>query len=143
MRLLVAVDGSEQSDNALTHAVRLAEETDGSVTVAHAVDPEVREVEAAPPDDGDRLVVEDEEDAEARADRILSAAAETAGDRVPVTTELLRGDPREALPDFAASEGYDGIVVGHRELPERQERVLGSVAKSLVERATVPVTVVN
>jgi nucleotide-binding universal stress UspA family protein len=143
MRLLVAVDGSEQSDNALAHAVRLAAETDGSVTIVHAVDPTVQEVADAPPNGGDRLVVEDEEDAEARADRILAAAVETVGDRVPVTTELLHGDPREVVPDLAASEGYDEIVVGHRGLSERQERVLGSVAKSLVEHSPVPVTVVN
>jgi nucleotide-binding universal stress UspA family protein len=143
MRLLVAVDGSEQSDNALAHAVQLAAETDGSVTVVHAVDPAVQEVAEAPPDGGDRLVVEDEADAEARAERVLSAAVEAVGDRVPVTAELLHGDPREVVPDLAASEGYDGIVVGHRGLSERRERVLGSVAKSLVERSPVPVTVVS
>lgn len=143
MRLLVAVDGSEQSDNALSHAVRVAEATDGSVTVVHAVDPEVQEVAEAPPTGDDRLVVEDEEDAEARAERVIDAAVAAVGDRVPVTSELLHGDPRETIPDLAASEGYDGIVVGHRGLSERRERVLGSVAKSLVERSEVPVTVVS
>jgi nucleotide-binding universal stress UspA family protein len=143
MRLLVAVDGSEQSDNALAHATRLAEATDGSLTVVHAVDPSVQEIEEAPPSGDDRLVVEDEADAEARADRVLTAAVEAVGDRVPVASELLHGDPREVVPDLAVREGYDEIVVGHRGLSERQERVLGSVAKSLVEHSEVPVTVVN
>lgn len=143
MRLLVAVDGSEQSDNALAHAIRLAEATGGSLTVVHAVDPSVQEIEEAPPNGDDRFVVEDEADAEARADRVLSAAVDAVGDRVPVTSEFLHGDPREVVPELAVSEGYDGIVVGHRGLSERRERVLGSVAKSLVERSEVPVTVVN
>ena len=143
MRLLVAVDGSEQSDNALAYAVRVAEATDGSVTVVHAVDPSVQEVAEAPPDGDDRFVVEDEEDAETRAERVVAAAVDDVGDRVPVVSELIHGDPRETIPDLAASEGYDGIVVGHRGLSARQERVLGSVAKSLVERSTVPVTVVS
>lgn len=141
MRLLVAVDGSEQSDNALAHAVDLAEAAGGSVTVTHAVDPSVQEVEDAK--GADRLVVEDEGDAEARAERVLDAAVAAVGDRVPVAAELLHGDPREVVPALAADEGYDGIVVGHRGLSERRERVLGSVAKSLVERSSVPVTVVS
>ncbi|ESS07681.1 MAG: universal stress protein UspA related nucleotide-binding protein [uncultured archaeon A07HB70] len=142
MRLLVAVDGSEQSDNALAHAERLAEATDGSLTPVHAVDPGVHEVADVDPIAGDRLVVEDEGEAEDRARRILEEAAASV-ESVPVTVELLHGDPREVVPDFAASEGYDGIVVGHRGLSERGERVLGSVAKSLVEHSPVPVTVVS
>jgi nucleotide-binding universal stress UspA family protein len=142
MRLLVAVDGSEQSDGALAHAAHLAEATGGSLTLVHAVDPAVQEVTGADPHDGDRLVVEDETAAETRAERILDdAAASVAG--VAVTTELLHGDPREVIPEFAAAERFDGIVVGHRGLSERRERVLGSVAKSLVERSPVPVTVVS
>jgi nucleotide-binding universal stress UspA family protein len=143
MRLLVALDGSEQSDNALAYATRLAEAADGSLTVVHAVDPSVQEVAEAPPDGDDRLVVEDETDAEERAERVLDEAVEAVGDRVPVASELLHGDPREVIPDLAVAEGYDGIVVGHRGLSARQERVLGSVAKSLVEHSEVPVTVVN
>mgnify|MGYP002760861283 CR=1 FL=1 len=143
MRLLVAVDGSEQSDNALAYAKRLSEATDGSLTVVHAVDPSVQELADVPPADDDRLVVEDETDTEERAERILDEAVESAGDRVPVTSELLHGDPREVLPELAATEEYDGLVVGHRGLSARQERVLGSVAKSLVEHSAVPVTVVN
>jgi nucleotide-binding universal stress UspA family protein len=142
MRLLVAVDGSEQSDSALAHAERLAEATGGSLTAVHAVDPGVREVADVDPTAEGRFVVEDEGDTEDRARRILDEA-ETSVERAPVTTELLHGDPREVVPEFAASEGYDGIVVGHRGLSERGERVLGSVAKSLVEHSRVPVTVVS
>lgn len=143
MRLLVAVDGSEQSDNALAYATRLSEATGGSLTVVHAVDPSVQEMADVPPADGDRFVVEDEADAEERAERVLDEAVKSVGDRVSVTSELLHGDPREVLPELAVDEGYDGLVVGHRGLSARQERVLGSVAKSLVERSEVPVTVVN
>jgi len=40
-------------------------------------------------------------------------------------------------------EGVDPIYLGHRGRLERVKRVLGSVAKMIVERATVPVTVVR
>ncbi|MFB6143096.1 MAG: universal stress protein [Halorientalis sp.] len=150
MRLLVAIDGSTPSVNALTYALDLADATEGSVTAVHAVDPAVYETTGEDPGGGpqeraDRIVVESETDAEERGERVLDdalARADAAGYEIPVETELLHGDPREVVPELA-SEGYDGLVVGHRGLSERQERVLGSVAKSFVERTRVPVTVVG
>ena len=118
------------------------------MTAAHAVDPSVYATAGADPGGGpveraDRFVVESVDYAEERGRRLLSAAAaRAAGTGVPVETELLSGDPREVIPALAGREGFDGLVVGHRGLPERRERVLGSVAKSFVERSTVPVTVV-
>jgi len=148
MRLLVAVDGSEPSEAALDHALSLADATGGSVTAVHAVDPSVYATPGADPGGGpeeraDRFVVESVEDAEERGHRLLDEVAD-AGEAADaaVGTELLRGDPREVIPAMAAREGFDGLVVGHRGLPDHRERVLGSVAKSFVERSTVPVTVV-
>jgi nucleotide-binding universal stress UspA family protein len=151
MRFLVAIDGSVHSVNALTHALELAAASDGSVTAVHAVDPAVHETTGEDPGGGpaeraDRFVMESEADAEALGERVLVEALEGAdadGYGVQVDTELLYGDPRETIPDLASEEGYDGLVVGHRGLTERQERVLGSVAKGFVERAQVPVTVVG
>ncbi len=149
MRLLVAVDGSEPSDAALEHALALAAATGGSVTAVHAVDPAVHASAGGDPGGGpderaDRFVLEGEAEAEERAQRLLDEAADAAAaDGLSIETEIVHGDPRAVIPDLAATEGYDGVVVGHRGLSERRERVLGSVAKSFVERSTVPVTVVR
>lgn len=151
MRLLVAIDGSTPSVNALSYALDLADATDGSVTAVYAADPAAYTTTGEDPGGGpreraDRIVVESETDAEERGQRILdeAAARADAGEYgVTIGTELLHGDPREVIPDLASSEEYDGLVVGHRGLSERQERVLGSVAKSFVEHAHVPVTVVG
>jgi len=149
MTFVVAVDGSDASDRALDHAVTMTAAIDGTLTVVHAVDPDVYDT-GGPDPEGDRseaerrLIVEDVEDAENRGEEILEDAAERAGDAgLAVETELLYGNPVETVPSFATGEGYDGIFVGHRGLSEREERVLGSVAKGLVERADVPVTVVR
>jgi len=149
MKFVVAVDGSDASDRALDHAVAMAAAAGGELTVVHAVDPDVYDT-GGPDPEGDRseaerrLIVEDVEDAENRGEEILEDAAERAGDAgLAVETELLYGNPVETVPSFATGEGYDGIFVGHRGLSEREERVLGSVAKGLVERAGVPVTVVR
>jgi nucleotide-binding universal stress UspA family protein len=149
MRYVVAVDGSEDGDRALERAVELADAVGGSLTVVHAVDPDVYTDSSPGPvlsrSEAERgLVVEAVADAEERAQRIVEEAAGRAAEAgVPVETELLYGDPREAVPRFAEEEGYDGVFVGHRGLSDREEELLGSVAKGIVERATVPVTVVR
>ncbi|MFB6087199.1 MAG: universal stress protein [Haloarculaceae archaeon] len=147
MNFVVAVDGSTESDRALDHAVEIAAPMDAELTVVYSVDPDVYDTGGSEPvadlaDAERRLVVESVEDAEARGEHILEEARERV-DAVPVDAELLYGNPVETIPEFATTEGYDGIFVGHRGLSEAKERVLGSVAKGLVERSELPVTVVR
>jgi nucleotide-binding universal stress UspA family protein len=149
MKFAVAVDGSTESDRALDHAVELALAAGADLTAVHAVDPDVydRGGTEAPTDSAgyeDRLVVESVEDAERRGERLLDEAVDRAADAgLTVGRDLLYGDPVEAVPEFAATEGYDGVFVGHRGLSDEHERVLGSVAKGIVERSSLPVTVVR
>ena len=149
MRFVVAVDGSDAADRALDHAVEMTLAVDGELTVVYSVDPDVYDT-GGPDPQGDRseaerrLIVEDVEDAEARGEEVVEDAADRATEAgLDVETELLYGAPVETVASFATTEGYDGVFVGHRGLSEREERVLGSVAKGLVERASVPVTVVR
>ncbi|MFC4359739.1 universal stress protein [Halobium salinum] len=152
MRFLVGIDGSDASRKALDHALDVADGTEATLTLAYAVDPGVyAEGGEVPPADltdfDDRLVIENEDDAFERGRQVVEAAADhargRAADGVDVDTALLDGDPVEALADFAAEQGYDGVFVGHRGLSAHEERLLGSVAKSLVEGSSVPVTVVH
>ncbi|MDQ2052390.1 universal stress protein [Natronolimnohabitans sp. A-GB9] len=149
MQFLVAVDGSEESENALAYAADIADAMDGSITVAYAADPTVHDEGGDEPtvslwDADQRLVLESIDDAEQRGLDLLedvSAFADELGH--DVETELLYGDPVTAITDFAEDEGIDTIFVGHRGRSERTDAMVGSVAKSIVERATVPVTVVR
>jgi nucleotide-binding universal stress UspA family protein len=149
MKFLVAVDGSEASDAALDHAIEIVSLLDGSLTVVHAVEPNVEVQGGSGSIDGfaeanDRIVEEPIEDAEARGERVLEEAASLVRESdVPVETDLLYGDPLETVPEYAEKNGYAGIFVGHRGLSDRYEEMVGSVAKGLIERASVPVTVVR
>ena len=148
-KFVVAFDGSETSERALEHAIRMASGLDASLTVVHAVDPQVYSSGGDAPvrsrsDAERRLVLEAVENAEHRGETLLDRAASTAEDAgFAVETELLYGAPVPAVADFAENEGFDGVFVGHKGLDESYERVLGSVAKGLVERSRVPVTVVR
>lgn len=149
MKFLVATDGSEAADDALDYALRLADAADADLAVVHAVQPDVYAEAASEPvaglSEAERLFVVDSiENAEERGEDVLAEAAELAAERgVAVETELLYGDPVTRVAEYAAAGEYDGVVVGHRGLSERAEGMLGSVAKELVSRSSVPVTVVR
>lgn len=149
MKLLVAVDGSEESKNALAYAADISDVTDGAVTAIHVVDPDVYEEGGSEPISGlsdadQRLIIRSVEDAEERGLDILDEAARVAEELgLELTTELLYGDPVREITEYAEEAGFDTIYVGHRGRSERTDLMIGSVAKTVVERATVPVTVVR
>ncbi|ADQ68311.1 universal stress protein uspa-like protein [Halogeometricum borinquense DSM 11551] len=138
MHYVVAVDGSEPGEKALDHALLLTTRLDASLTVVYSVEPRVVA------EDGNDMYQEDPDAAGDRGDKLLEAAAERAAEQgVPVSTALLWGDPAETIPSYVAENDVDGIIVGHRGLSQRVEGMVGSVAKSLVQNATVPVTIVS
>ncbi|MEF8787001.1 MAG: universal stress protein [Haloarculaceae archaeon] len=149
MKLLVAVDGSQEADDALAYATDIADAMEGSITAVYAVDPNIYEQESNEPiaglaDADERLLLESIEDAEDRAldilDDVMSRAEELGHD---IETELLYGDPVTRITSYAEKEDFETIFVGHRGRSKRTDDMLGSVAKDIVERATVPVTVVR
>ncbi len=149
MKYLVATDGSSESMDALERCLEIAEPLGAYVEVVHVVQPElhdlggVESVESAV-DAREKLVFESVSDAEDRGlDLLEEAEAVLADSDVGYDTGLLYGDPAPAIADYAEEEGFDGVFVGHKGRSERMEYHLGSVAADLVQRATVPVTVVR
>lgn len=149
MKFLVAVDRGPDADRVLSFALDIAEGVGASVTAVHAVDPDVNELLESEPittlsDASQRLVTEHLESAEARGTTVLESAERSAADRdATIQTELVYGDPVPAITDYAAEAGFDAIFVGHQGRSPRTEAVVGSVAKGIVARASVPVTVVR
>lgn len=149
MKFLVAVDGSDEADSALAYATDIADAMDASVTAVHVVNPDVYQTGGSDAitsfaDATDQFIVGSVEDAEERGQRILDEATALARELGhEIETALLYGSPVEAVTDYAEDEGVDAIYVGHRGRTERAELMVGSVAKTIVERATVPVTVVR
>lgn len=149
MRLLVALDGSPEAEQALAHAIDIADATEGSVTAVHAVDPSTygeggTEPITGPSDAEDRLVIESAADAEDHGLEVLEAGTVLAERRGrSIETELLYGEPVRAITDYATEAGVDAIVVGHQGRSERAESMMGSVARGIVNRADLPVTVVR
>lgn len=149
MRILVALDGSRESDLALARAMEIVDATNGSLTAVHAIDPAVHDEGGSEPitepgDADDRLLLESVEDAEERGLAILEDSEARAAELgLAIETELVYGEPVRAITDYVEGSAFDGIVVGHQGRSARAESMLGSVAKGIVERAPVPVTVVR
>src|SRR6056297_291874 len=109
MKFLVAVDGSEEAENALDYASESAEAVGASITVVHAVDPTVYEEGGSEPistltDADQRLIIESIEDTERRALDIIEEMTESGAD---VDSELVYGDPDTAIADYADKQGVD------------------------------------
>jgi len=143
MRYLVATDGSEEADDAVRYASTQANAFDATLEIVHVLTPETKLV------DGD-IVLAGGNRAIELGERTLQEAKGLAGDvpdgsdeSLDVETQLLTGPPADAIVDHSREVDADAIYVGHRGLSEEREEVVGSVAKSVVDKATVPVTVIR
>ncbi|KOX95613.1 MULTISPECIES: universal stress protein [Halorubrum] len=140
MSYLVATDGSTESDEAVRYAARQAVAFYETLEIAHVLTPDSELVDGT-------IVLPGEEAAVEAGQGVLesarSIAEEAADEPITVETQLLTGRPADAITEYAAEEPVDAIYVGHRGLSEEREQVVGSVAKSIVDKADVPVTVIR
>ncbi len=150
MKILVALDGSVASDQALAKAIALAKPTQGHLTVVTAIEPLPSYMPAVIMPTGDWLTLDNLPDSEF-AKRVLQAGQETlaraertcAEHQVPCQTRLEIGAPREVICSVAKEEQPDILVVGSRGLGSLERLVLGSVSDYVVHHAPCPVLVVR
>jgi nucleotide-binding universal stress UspA family protein len=151
-RIVVGVDGSDPSVEALRWAADLAAATAGTLTVL-IVTESVLSYGAVPPAAAAGLVpamagrapdAVDEVTAEAArqaGDRALQDAGLDASARVPVRTRHLTGHPATLLAD--ASRDADLLVIGPSGHGALVGLLLGSAATYLLGHAECPVVVVR
>lgn len=141
MRYLVATDGSEEAAAAVAYASSQALAFDATLDIVHVLTPETKLV------DGE-IVLAGGDKAMEIGDRILQEAQDVArevadnhGGELAIETQLLTGSPPDAIVEYSYRTDIDAIYVGHRGETEKREPMVGSVAKSVLDKATVPVTV--
>jgi nucleotide-binding universal stress UspA family protein len=141
-RLLVAVDGSQTADLALSAAVTAARRDHAAITLLAVVPDIVAEsrqhfwVAGAP----DPAVLQEQADAEAQ--RMLRETVERIPADIPVTTVMRRG---KAGPEIVAQAGehhYDAILLGARGLG-RVGTLIGSVSAYVLRHAGTSVFVAH
>jgi nucleotide-binding universal stress UspA family protein len=139
-RILAAVDGSEPSNVALRHAVRLAVEQGAQLRIVHVTQDPYWYFTAA---DGSIDVAAVERAWQENGKAILDAAAAIAraGGAEPEVALIERPGRRisEALVDEASHWGADLIVMGTNGRHGVEHLLLGSVAEGVMRVTTVPV----
>jgi nucleotide-binding universal stress UspA family protein len=138
-RILIAIDGSPSSQEAVDFGLELGTDQGAAVTFVHVV-PMLDVV----PMSGFGLTgaVEHhvtESDTELLED--ARARAEEAG--VTAYTRLLRGDPTDEIVAYADTVDADLIVVGSRGHGAVTSALLGSVSRGILREARRPVLVVR
>ncbi len=139
-KILVPVDGSAQSKEALEYA--LEQFKDADITAINVIDP----IEAGYTAQATVPGYSEEwfEQAKESADELFEEAQETAdeyGHDLDTTTEV--GRPSRAIVDYADENDIDHIVMGSHGRSGVSRILLGSVAESVVRRSPVPVTIVR
>jgi nucleotide-binding universal stress UspA family protein len=140
-RFLVAFDGSEHAERALSHAIAMAQENRGRLTVLTvAPEPSVWAFSGyGVPIDTDRISSQIERACSAMLDRAVSGIP----DDLPVTKILRRGAPGPMIVDEANTGDHDLVVIGSRGRGELRSLLLGSVSHHVLQGSRLPVLVVH
>jgi nucleotide-binding universal stress UspA family protein len=140
VKILLPVDGSTASLDAVRHALALVEEgLDATFVLANVQEPATL-YELMLTRDADVL----EQVAEGAGEHALQEAQsllQSAG--VAFDSEIDSGDARSVLLEIAEREGCDAIIMGARGLGHVRGTLLGSVSHSILHHATIPVTIVH
>lgn len=138
-KILVPVDGSQNSRRALEQAAAIAKSGGASVTLVHVVEnPPTVYVESQ------RLLNELLAKYRQESEKVLDefeAHAEKLG--VRVETAIMEGDAATNIVGYADKGNFDMIIMGSRGLGKFKEMVLGSVSSKVLHHAKCPVLIVK
>lgn len=135
-RILVPVDFSTSSRDALRFARSLASALGASIEVLHVMDPSDTMLDriADRPSGGDPA---------AARGLLRDFVAALGSGPVPMTERLEQGEPQERILTLARDEGFDLIVMGTIGRTGRPLSLAGSVADSVVRTSPRPVLTVR
>ena len=134
-RILVPIDGSKKSFEALERAITLAGFTHGQVTGIHVI-PHV--VEGGPRTKAfDKQLLED-------GKIILKKAAKRAGNKnVKFTSKILRGSPGHVTLHTAKTGKFDHIVMSTTGSGSASKDMIGSVSNHVLQKSKIPVYLIK
>lgn len=134
-RILVPLDGSKKSFEALDRAITLAGFTHGQVTCIHVI-PHV--IEGGPRTKAfDKQLLDD-------AKILLKKAEKHAGNKnVKFTTKILRGSPSHVTLHTAKTGKFDHIVMSSTGSGSASKDMIGSVSNHILQKSKIPVYLIK
>ncbi len=138
--ILVAIDGSPDSDRALTQAIDLAESEHSRLTLFSAV---VMPPTSAYIGGGGAVAAALARNAETETETVLRTAAQRVPDRVSLSTVLSSEPVRHALIHQIKEGAHDVVVMGSRGRGAVRSVLLGSVSHYVLHHSPIPVLIVH
>ena len=134
--IVLPTDGSEGTENAVAHALELAEKFDAELYMVNVVD--VRNFY-------DGISWEDVmEKAEARGEEIVEEVVQKARERgVQSDYKVIRGIPHQEINDYAEEKDADLVVMGTHGRKGLERMLLGSVTEKVLRTSERPVLTVG
>jgi nucleotide-binding universal stress UspA family protein len=143
MKLLIAIDGSEFSQAALSSVIARPWNTGTEIKVLHVVEPPSlfigREMGAYDPE-FETIWKALREQAK---DLVEKAAAKLRAAGFQVATELVEGDPKSQIIDAANEWHADMIVLGSHGWSRLNRFLMGSVSEGVVRHAHCSVEIIR
>lgn len=133
--MLVPVDFSESSREALRFGQSLARALGASIDVLHVVEPPTGMLSGSAP--------EAPGDSAAAGDMLRDFVVAVGAAGVPITERVEDGRADERIVAIADREGFDLVVMGTSGRTGRAQVLVGSVAETVVRTSTRPVLTVH
>ncbi len=143
MKILVCIDGSEQSQKALEKASFIAEGCNvDEVALIHVLDQKLdftkvpKRFEYPPSEEEVEKLTNLQEKAKNEGKRILEDALKVLEKKgIKARTIIKEGHPADTIVEVGCGEEFDFIVIGSRGLGGLKKTFLGSVSNEVVQQA--------
>ena len=140
--ILVPHTGDEDGDKALEHAIHMAEPGSSTITILHAIIPELYSID----DRGfgsiyelrDRLILQSEKDLSKRVEKCKEK-------NIKAQTKVSAGTPEEEILDYVKDNPTDLIVMSKRRKEVGLKGIfqLTRVSQRILEEVSCPITIVD
>jgi nucleotide-binding universal stress UspA family protein len=146
-KIMVGIDGSEQSINAADYAIAIAKRHDAEMIAVNALTSDIGYAYSSPGVESPPLTIREiillAEDEVKKWFNDIKEKADKSGIRLRSEIIMAKRSAVSTMLDYAEEQKIDLIVVGTRGRSGIKKMLLGSVASGLVTFAACPVLVVK
>ena len=135
-KILVPLDGSQNSMRGLNEAIYLARQCHATITGVYVIPLSKPETDSQISYIEKQLLV--------NASKFMSKAKKRAAQNgIDFSDELIHGDEGKKIVTYANSKKFDIIVIGSRGMSSIKETFLGSTSNYVLHKSTIPVLIVK
>jgi len=138
-KILVPVDGSDNSYRALEAALVLSEKLGSNISVINVMEQvPITHIES------EKLLSELLEAYKKENQEILSKCSDIARQKgIAIKTVLLQGNPAPVILDYSKKENFDLVIMGSRGMGKFKELIIGSVSSKIVHHSPCAIMIIR